>query len=234
MKEGYWSNHTYHRRAVIDLDGKSFCGWNRIQRMIDACGSKDRYNPYDYGYCSDRDKTLIAATFLLGCRIGETVRLQKSMIRIADGWVYCEKIPLLKRWRYVGKPVAGGRTKRLPATRDFVFPASEQFTPYLEYWLSQADDYLFPSRFRNQRRFLSINRAWQIIEDAAKRARFNCWPHRIRSERASQLAKEYGWKEMELMRFFGWKTQKEAMRYVHESVEDMKQRFPTAVPKPSS
>ena len=233
QQRGYWATHEYERRAVIDLDGKSFCGWNQLLRLIEAANDKDRYSVLEYPYLSSRDKSLVATTFLTGSRIGEVVMMRKSMFRSDDRWIYCEKVPLLKRWRYVGgnvkKRKAAGeeiKTKSIPATRDFCFPRTEPLSDYLTYWLSEAEDYLFPSRFHNHKNHIGGVRAWQIINDLAKRIGFDCWPHRLRSERASQLATEYGWRVEDLMRFFGWKTTGMAIRYAHTSIEDMKNLFP--------
>lgn len=225
MSPGYWATHKYTRRAIIDLKTQSFCGWNRIQQLTTAADQDGRYRSADQPHLAARDRALVVATFKLGTRIGETVQLRRSMIRLDDGWVYCEGVPLLKRWRYRGAATRGGETQRLHASRDFVFPKSEPLTRELVEWLGKTDDYLFPSSATG-RQHLSTIRAYQVIIDLAARTGFDCWPHRLRSERASQLAAEYKWRELELMRFFGWETEKQARLYAHESMEDMKKRFP--------
>ncbi|MDH5448428.1 MAG: site-specific integrase [Candidatus Bathyarchaeota archaeon] len=231
---GYWATHEYSRRAVVDLDGKEFCGWGALAKMCEAAMDASRYT-WEQKFLCQRDRALVAILFLTGCRAEEVARLRKSMFSFDEEWIYGKGIPVVKSWRYIDnkktreeKQARGEkpRTKSLQKTREIVFPRREPLSELLIEWLDQVQDYLFPSKFHRHRKHLSPIRAYQIVTDLAKRTGFDMWPHRIRSERASQLGSEYGYRTRDIMRFFAWESEKTARRYVHESLEDIKLRIP--------
>ncbi|MCK4478378.1 tyrosine-type recombinase/integrase [Candidatus Bathyarchaeota archaeon] len=233
-RKGYWASHQYSRRAVVDLNGKEFCGWGALAKMCEAAMDTSRYT-WEQQFLCERDRALIAILFLTGARADEVVRLRKSMFTFDEAWIYGKMIPVVKSWRYVDskktrveKQARGEkpRTKTLKKTREIVFPRREPLSEILIEWLDQVQDYLFPSKFHRHRKHLSPIRAYQIVCDLAERTGFDMWPHRLRSERASQLGSEYGYRTRDIMRFFAWESEKTARRYVHESIEDMKKRIP--------
>lgn len=228
---GYWATHKYHRRSVEDLQVESFCGWKVFLQMIETAKDKDRYNPIEYAYCSQRDIALVTTAFETGGRISEVLKLRKQMFTVDDEWILVENMPLLKRWKKrktIDEETGETRvvTKPIPTTRDFVFRRAEPLAEFIVQWLDECDDYLFPSFRKSKLPHLCQVRAYQIITELAERIHFNMWPHRIRSERASQLGREYKWNLEKILRFFGWKSMNTAMRYAHAGIDDMKQAMP--------
>ena len=226
-RPGYWATHEFHRRSCIDLERKSFCGWNVLVDLIKACDDPARYNPADYFHLKERDKALIAALFLTGGRCSEVIRLRKKMFNITDGWVEVRHMPVLKHFRKIkdanGETV---ETKRKQTTREFAFRRQEPLAEILVNWIDlNTQDYLFPSNHLGHKH-LSYTRTYQIVTEICNRTGFDGWPHRLRSERASQLASEYGFKLQTIMDFFGWKSISVAKEYVHSSLEDMKKLTP--------
>ncbi len=227
---GYWATHEYHKRSVEDLELKKFCGWKALLAMIEEVKNKDRYSLNDYYYCSERDASLIATTFETGGRISEVLQLKSEMFKIDDAWVQVD-MPLLKRYRKhrkrdkeSGKTIT--TTKPIQSTRKFVFPRREPLAEFVVQWVWEREDYLFPSFRKSKLPYLSPVRAYQIIVELGERIGLDMWPHRLRSERASQLAIEYKWDLEKLLRFFQWKSSDMAMRYAHKSVDDMKHAMP--------
>lgn len=230
-REGYWATHKFHRRSVEDLQVESFCGWRIFLDLIEACNDKDRYTPYHFPYCSERDKALISAAFETGGRISEVLKLRKKMFTISDEWVLVENMPLLKRFKkrkILDKETEETITvtKPIPTTRDFVFRRSEPLSEFVVAWIDQRNDYLFPSYRKSRFPHIHPTRAYEIVTELAKKINYEMWPHRIRSERASQLGREYKWSLEKIMRFFGWKTTSMAIRYAHAGIEDMKAAMP--------
>lgn len=253
-REGFWNDRRSYKRAVADLEVFSFIGWKVLVDVVEAANNKDRYSVYDFPFCSERDKGLVSTAFLSGGRITEVCRLRKSMFTVDDEWVNIKNMPLLKRKRPMkivdhrtGETVV--TTKPIPAARDVSFRRNEPLAEIVVQWIDYVKDYLFPShRRRGHFPYMTIQRAWQIVDNLSRSAgyieqitnergkpvyrngepvtRGLLWPHRLRSERASQLAKDYGFDIQKLMKFFGWTKPDTAVRYAHRSTEDLKAAMP--------
>jgi hypothetical protein len=118
-------------------------------------------------------------------------------------------LPVLKKGTY--KRSVPAWTK----VRDIPIPRHERLVPYMMDWVEKSDDYLFASghggvhcRSWAWKKIVGIDDSW--------------WPHRIRSERATQLVTEYGYNVAQLMKFFNWSEPKEAMGYVSLDLVDLK------------
>jgi len=227
MKEGYWKTHKFERRSVEDLARKKFCGWNVLLEMIDACDDPTRYNPQDYPLMKERDKALLAAIFETGGRLSEVLQLRKEMFSIGEEWISVKGMPVLKHFRRIkdddGNTV---KTKTIKTTREFTFRRAEPLAEILVAWIDlYATNYLFPSKTK-KRKTLSYQRAYQIVTEIGKKIGFDCFPHRLRSERASQLCSEYGYQLQTVMDFMAWESIKVAKDYVHSSLEDMRRLTP--------
>lgn len=146
-----------------------------------------------------------------------------------DGWAR-------KRWRTVPEV-----KRRLPVP----IPKFEPLFKYFENWYDSVDDWLFPTPKKQwdpnrptaskgvqaiieqkfklyHRMWISKTRAYQIVRDVGDRLGEKLWTHWLRSQRASQLASEYGFNEWQLNRFFGWAgRQSTAAKYAHLSHEDL-------------
>lgn len=58
----------------------------------------------------------------------------------------------------------------------------------------------------DHRAWISHERAWQKITKMGARTGYKIWDHWFRSQRASQLVKQYDFNERHLNRFFGWSS----------------------------
>lgn len=251
-KEGYWNDRSFHRRSIEDLEVRSFCGMQIFYDMIEAAENKDRYSPYEYPYCSERDKALLSCLFETGGRELEVAMLRKEMFDVDEEFVIVRDMPLVKRYKRTKlTDKATGEvivvTKSIKDFRTLTFKRDEPLAEFVVQWIDQVEDYLFPSRRNGKFPHLHPTRIYQIIDDLSLVAGHNqqiidregnlimrngepvtrgaMWPHRIRSERASYLGSVLKWNLEKIMRFFGWKTTEIAMRYAHKSVEDMKTWF---------
>jgi hypothetical protein len=226
----WWSTHQYRRRAVTQIEG--FAGWTKIVGLVERAQSRE--------YFGRRDGALLATLFLTGGRVSEVVRssfptesgelveygLKKSNFRVDGDFVVVERMRVLKQYstldtwfdRETGMKVH--RTDRSLVFRNFAFPKDEPLVYVLTGWLETLgpDDYLFP---------LSSRHAYRIVVQTDR----GVWPHWFRSQRASQLAMEYGFGLNQLMRFFLWMDLATAQRYARLSVQDLMHSFPKGVPR---
>jgi integrase len=190
-----------------------FCGWKKFEETL----KNDVH--------SLKTKQIMMGLMKFGCRVMELPRLTKRQINIdfsptqimVQG-MYVEKQkealylvdtdgkPLLengrKLFRYESK--AGYRT--FPIRKDE--PLSDELIAYVNSFKNDSDT-LFPYSYGQMR-----YRIWQVgmvlPEGVSKTqwAKYHgpWWCHRIRSERACQLIKEYGYDTFRLKKWFGWSS----------------------------
>ena len=112
----------------------------------------------------------------------------------------------MKRYKKIGEYVdEDGKTrwitKKTVSYRTFPIPLKEPLTPYITEWL----DYI-----KNGQLFrISRIQVYRIL----RRIDQDIYPHWLRSQRASQLALEYGFNVHDLVEFFGWKDLRTALHY---------------------
>jgi integrase len=138
--------------------------------------------------------------FETGCRVSEALALRGDMFHVAEDRVNVYGIPVLKKGR--------------PATRNIPIRRDEVLIPYVLNRVNDYPGYLFQSP---QGETYSRQWAWYRITGTDP----GWWPHRLRSERATQLVVEYGFNVPKLMRFFNWSKPEEAVAYVRLDVEDL-------------
>ncbi len=187
-----------------------------------------------------RDKALIAIAFETGGRIGEVLQLRKPMFTVLEDRIVIKDMPVIKRWEKIGEQIEVWQEKDPPqdtkrwhwsykydawVRRKFVtkpkldrrnvleIPRFEPLTQYIVEWLDMVEDWLFPAYGVKGNKPISPTRAYQIVTSIGSRIGLKICNHWFRSQRASQLAEEYGWREFELKRFFSWKSDKEAVLY---------------------
>lgn len=108
------------------------------------------------------------------------------------------------------EPYEGYETKRVIEIRNIVFPRKEPLVPIMLGWVERIrrekgkDGKLFD---------FTYNRAYNIIKKAGEAIGEDFPPHRLRAERATQLAVEYDFDDSELTEWFEWKNAKEAHNY---------------------
>jgi len=215
---------------------EKFDGWDTMLRLVEECRNTD-YRPSPvWGGDEDpaayrermirRDQALIATLFETGGRVSEVLQLRRENFEWDDEIIVVTGMRVLKRFRKVGEYVdASGRkrwvTEPVYVTRGrFPILRREPLVPYMLGWIVECDGYLFPSPKRD-RPHLSRRRALQIVTEVGRRVGVKVWPHYFRSQRASQLAQEYGYTIHKLLRFFDWKNIATAVRYSKLSFRDL-------------
>ncbi len=188
--KGYWSNHKYKRRSVESI--KSFCGWPYLEKLSVTCKN-------------ERDSALISLLFSTGGRISEVLKLKKDNFRIDEKHIILVAMPVLKRYKKIGLiEMANGkkkwRTKKEIGYRTFPIRIDE---PLVKYFVNYVD-----AKKKNIFKIGRI-RAYQIITELEP----DIYPHWFRSQRASQLAFEYGFQEHDLIEYFMWRNYLTAFRY---------------------
>ncbi len=130
-------------------------------------------------------------------------------------------MPLLKRYKKLSDFVDDKgdkhyKTERIEATRDFSFRADEPLAKPLAEWIIHAlnnrYEWLFPSPYKANEP-LSRKWAYQLIAKIGDRLNMELYPHWFRSQRASQLASEYDFREASLLEWFQWEKWETAKKY---------------------
>lgn len=85
-------------------------------------------------------------------------------------------------------------------------PTTKVFTRYLE-------------RFTGNEALFPYSRVWYWV--LIQKQNKNWWPHRFRTERASQLVNEYGYSVPQLVKFFNWEGANVALGYVRLDSMDL-------------
>jgi len=140
---------------------------------------------------SDRDKALVST-------------LQPPEYLIVKG------MPVYKRYRKVGEYTdeqgnVKWKTRREHAYRTFPIRLDEPLVSYMTDWIRHL-------RFEHEKLFkITRIRAYQILRKLDP----NIYSHWFRSQRASQLAVEYGFQIHDLLEFFNWTSIKMAAHYSH-------------------
>lgn len=178
----------------------NFCGWKTLEEYIDKCPSRELQ-----GY--------VAASTLTGGRISEVLAYRPEMF--TTGYtqsgapvIKCNGLPVLK------KPQSAAPIKR---TRTIMIPAKEPLVSHLDHIIGVA------KREKRPRLFSWKDRTyvWRLVTKVDPQ----WWPHRFRTERASQLVAEYGFDVALLMKFFNWDKAEEAVGYVRLSAEDITEKM---------
>lgn len=165
-------------------------------------------------------------------------------------WIWNEKQLVFEKYYVTTVPVIKER-------ESFPIPRWEPLCEYLIERIKVADDWLFPTdyettkketvgvqkwieeRFNNNSRlWISPQRAFQIVSDVGFRAgltvekegvkTLGIWDHWIRSQRASQLARDYEFGDNYLNAFFGWVEPRDAgtsKRYTKVGLEGLEDQM---------
>ena len=230
MTKGYWSTHKYSRHSVeADTKLAGWIGWKKFAEVIEEAERQGKL-----------EKNLVLTSFKLGGRIVETLSSHRNMFSILDDDVsgetalVVEGLPLGKRWTKIGEYLDESGTKRfrtqkVEAFRTFGLTVSDDREPYSQEFLElvkSKSGLLFRSPYGNLDRPYSRVRAYQLINGLSKKVGVYLYPHLLRAWRASQLARDYGWREGKLMEWFDWKDFETAHHYsksgVFGLVSDMK------------
>ncbi|HEY4700144.1 MAG TPA: hypothetical protein VIH27_07270 [Nitrososphaerales archaeon] len=216
---GYWSTHQFKKRSVESVS--SFEGWKRIVSLAAEAGKTE--------ITGQRDEALVCALFLTGGRVGEVVRSpyagllkENVIVKEDEGLLLFQNVRILKKYKKVEGYVdeqgkKHWKTQRVSAYRVFPVPLNEPLVPkFLDYCATIKEGLLFP---------ICTTRAYQIVEVLDP----SIWPHWFRSQRAAQLALEYGWELYTLMEFFDWKDLETAIRYASMGYKGLASKLPKQV-----
>jgi integrase len=188
-------------------------------KFIQSLGIKKRGHDLISNFCGwdalksytekapDKTAALFATLFESGARVTEAINLDSRQFqyRTIDDrdYIVIEDARVLKK-----KASAPAIKKR----RNIPIPISEPLVPVMMKWVDSHDGPLFP---------FTRAWAWQLIMKNDP----SWWPHRCRTERASQLVRDHGFDVAFLMRWFNWDKADEAMGYVRLGVEDLAKKM---------
>ena len=218
---GHWADHKYRRRSVKpdedstikDFVIKTFCGWSTLERYINQ--------PKEVIH-----KALRAIAFCTGGRATEVLSLQDSQFsfevkRMTDITQNGEVISHPVKFIIVsGMPVLKQSTL---VFRSFPIRQDEPATKWMLAWLAIRRQQLEEGKgikwSDGSERLFPFGYDWMykwITKDAP-----NWWPHRLRAERASQLAIEYNYSVPRLMTWFKWESSDMPTHYASMNVSDL-------------
>jgi integrase len=146
---------------------------------------------------NDETKLLMLTLWNTGGRISEVLELRGEQIKFSGSG-------LNKNILVAGMHVL--KTKMPQPYRNIPIPFTELL---VEPWAQL----LHNGRLFNKDRIW----AWRSVVGSDS----SWWPHRFRTERASQLVQDYGFDVPQLMKWFGWSTVTEAVGYTRLSIKDL-------------
>jgi len=142
---------------------------------------------------------LFSVLFETGCRISEALQLHREMFVYEAPFLKVYRLPVMKKKE---RAPIGDRF------RNISIPLQEPLVePMMKYVGSKPGRLFSRSRVWAWRKIVEVDDRW--------------WPHRIRSERATQLNLEYGFDISKLMKWFNWVEAKEAQEYVRLDMRDL-------------
>jgi hypothetical protein len=225
-QKAYWNHHEYKRHSV-DRDVKKFIGLKTMQKIIETSDRKIV-------------RAFLAFLFSTGLRVSECLSLRRANFQIVDAQpplLIVSGVKLEKRYEKVEEYyicdqcqtpqpkskecvkchadlVAHGQRHYLTRPteeeiHEFPITLDEPFSQILLEWLKKNDDYLFLSPYTGK----PYTRVWAYsqVRTIGAQLGLELWPHRFRSERASQLGKKL--KAESLMERFSWENWATAKKY---------------------
>ena len=189
-----------------------FCGWDTLAKTFRSIDDFDT-------------QMILLGLFKFGCRAMELPTLRKSQIdfnfsptQIMVKSMYVEKqktaITLVD---VEGRPLYKGDRKLFrfegkEGYRTFPIPKKEPLSVDLEDYVgsfSNDDDILFDYGY--DKMYYKICNIGMVIPPGVWKSKWNeykgpWWCHRIRSERACELIKDYHYDTFRLMKWFGWQS----------------------------
>lgn len=209
---------------------KEFCGWDFLQRMVESAGLP-------------RTKLLIAAGFLTGGRISETLQLSQKHFdfQMDSLMVVVRTMPVVKRYKKVGtreKWKCDGHCKMRWGTHQVPrAPTPDELNGHriVAYsgWETRPETsyrtFPFPKNELlvpvlqdlmnggDDRLFdVGYAAAYKDMTDLGRELGVWIPTHWFRAQRASQLALEYGFSEHELAEWFLWRDYQTAWIYARK------------------
>jgi integrase len=200
-------NKSKFNRKSITRTKPTFPGWNVLLRLIHETENTLYYKGTKFlgdrpevsvqearFHLQQRDRGLLAATFELGSRIAEVVRLERNMFTVEEDRIVVKGVPIVKHWKKVGEILEEWEGVDRPSDSSWhwsykfdnwvrrryktepVFvqrnvlelPKFEPLIPYLEKWLDAVEKgFLFPSS--RSEGYLSEKRCYQILRSLGEK-----------------------------------------------------------------
>ena len=213
---------------------RQFCGWDTLLDLIGMVrvglkGWNGETLIHDEVE-ENEGRALIATTFETGARIQEALQMRVRDFRFEEDRVYAI-FNIVKRYRkerrvikyratdgtklrwdteeeakasgHPYEPYEGYTTRKEIEIRNIAFPRREPLVPIMEKWIK------FVSETKGENAYLfniNYNKAYRIIRRAGEEMGQEWTPHRLRAERATQLAIEYEFSDHELTEWFAWRN----------------------------
>lgn len=149
-------------------------------------------------------QALASCLFSTGARISEARRFRPDNFKTEeiDGEEYLIGSLVCLKKGAKASPIDRLRVAPMPLRE----PTTATFKRYLD--RQTGNELLFP-----------YSRVWYW--ELVQRQDREWWPHRFRTERASQLVNEYGYGVVELVKFFNWENAEVALGYVRLDALDL-------------
>jgi len=241
---GFWHTHKYRRLNVKDYIDE-FCGWSALKELISYAGdlrnSAFFASLFETGGRVGEVLPLVKENFI--------VSPDRGIIIVRD-------MSLEKRYKKLEEILSPDgktrwKTQKLHTRRkDFPIVIAEPLTSILiEYLDTVKEGLLFPSPYMDND---PLSRSWAYKEvrridkllpsDLKERLGLNkcflvdgqktsepihLWLHWFRSQRASQLVRDYGFEVIDLLKFFSWEDYETAITYAQKGVRDLAAKMQT-------
>jgi len=198
-RRGWWADHTYHKRSCRDQKGQpkdffGFIGWKKLVPLVKSLEGETQ------------DAFVVG--FFTGGRANEILLLQPRMFRVREKTIRVVGMPAFRkvRWKHYEDGYMG--------YRNFSINRAEPLTDLL------VD--LVERKKENRPLFdFKYGKLYRLIADIRKEEGENhgpWWVHRLRAERASQLAEDYRASTYMLKEYFKWSRDETPNWYVSLSM----------------
>lgn len=217
---------------------EEFCGWTPLLELINHASTL-------------RDKAFLTTLFQTGGRVSEVLALttQNFIPAESEGVIIVRDMVLLKRYKKLEETTdeEGKKcwiTEKLQTKRrQFPIVLAEPLTPVLLEWLENTGSLLFPSPYklgyaltrfwgyklvrrldeeisRRLKDELGLNRPF-LIGDRKVSSTLHLWLQWFRSQRDSQLVRDYGFEVIDLIKYFSWEKYETALHYAQKGWKDL-------------
>lgn len=184
--------------------------------------AKESFDPYSLTRRRIRQHALVVFLFLTGARISEVVGvrnqfdgkkydvepLRKTQIEKTEMFGHkiwrVHNMPVLKRKFKIGQNLEGQDVKNYPLrTVSCLYEIEKPFIDYFDTWLKYVEEEGIIFK-------MTAAHAWSLSKEFN-----NSYSHYWRHARLTQLAKEYGFTDLQLQHFVGWQSTQMASKYTH-------------------
>jgi Phage integrase family. len=248
----YWATHQLYRMSVRDFI-EEFCGWDAIKELVTHKWNTSRERALIVALFLTGGR----ATEVLNLtkEMFKIKQLEDGRQYLYVEGMMLEKRYRKLGQKYVGDDDKNHfETEKIIAVRKpFAIMLDEPLAPMLLNWIEQCEGgLLFPSPY-NKKHGKPLTRFWaykyirslyERVPDSLKEAlgmkhpfvingekiddELHLWLHWFRSQRASQLVRDYNFDLPELMSYFSWLEVKTALRYLRKGSRELASKMKVA------